>query len=168
MLNYGLRERVGNGVGEDGEVKLPAFCLGDSRMARGAGRYAPHRPPVVQSGGFDGVALAGEERIPNCAREISHGADAQYRGRFMGGARSKVDAYLETRLATQRFTEIFESEALRVGSGEAATDGLSNDELRATFGDDGTARNVRLALRLFHFGCPAVYIDQGGLRHALG
>ena len=41
-------------------------------------------------------------------------------------------------------------------------DGISNAELESIFGDSGTARNIRLALRLFHYGCPAVYLDQGG------
>ena len=40
-------------------------------------------------------------------------------------------------------------------------DGISNRRLETLIGNNGTARNIRLALRLFHFGCPAVYMDQG-------
>ncbi len=36
------------------------------------------------------------------------------------------------------------------------------------FGDDNQARNIRLALRLFHYGCPAVYMDQGGYDYHSG
>ncbi len=39
---------------------------------------------------------------------------------------------------------------------------MSNRQLAAIFGNSGESNDLRLALRLFHFGCPAVYLDQGG------
>lgn len=160
MINYGLRDRLLT-PGDAGEIRLPAFCLGDAGMARGLGAYAAHRPPVAQSGGFDRFALT-TDRVPAWARALSRDRDVAYRDRLVGASRDAVDGYLETRLATERFTAIFQSDALRIQSGADPIDGVSNDTLRLVFGDDDAGRNARLALRLFHFGCPAVYLDQGG------
>ncbi|MFO0747752.1 MAG: transcriptional initiation protein Tat, partial [Myxococcota bacterium] len=60
LANYGLRARF-QGATSAGEVAIPAFCLGDSGMARGLGVFAAHRPPVVQSGSFDGFGLSTED-----------------------------------------------------------------------------------------------------------
>ncbi len=161
LINYGLRDRFATAT-TNGEVAIPAFCLGDAGMARGLGIYAAHRPPVVQSGSLDGFGLSVEDRVPPWARNLSKARDERYRDRLRGDSRGVVDAYLETRKATVRFAEIFQSPVLQTGDGTEAIDGITNNELRAVFGDSGHARNLRLALRLFHFGCPAVYIDQGG------
>ena len=161
LINYGLRDRF-LATTQQGEVAIPAFCLGDAGMARGLGVYAAHRPPVVQSGSLEGFGLSQEDRVPAWARAFSRTQDERYRDRLRGDTRSVVDAYLETRKATVRFAEIFQSPVLQTSDGQEATDGMSNDELRLVFGDSSAARNIRLALRLFHFGCPAAYIDQGG------
>lgn len=161
LINYGLRERF-LATTAQGEVAMPAFCLGDAGMARGLGAYAAHRPPVVQSGSLEGFGLSQEDRVPSWARSLSRTQDERYRDRLRGDSRAVVDAYLETRKATTRFAEIFQSPILETSGGQDAIDGMSQDELRLVFGDSSAGRNIRLALRLFHFGCPAVYIDQGG------
>jgi hypothetical protein len=161
LINYGLRERFGR-VTADGEVALPAFCLGDAGMARGLGVYAAHRPPVVQSGSLEGFGLSVEDRVPPWARALSKTFDERHRDGLRGDSRGVVDAYLETRKATLRFAEIFQSPILQPQGGAAVVDGMSHDELRLALGDSDAGRKLRLALRLFHFGCPAVYIDQGG------
>lgn len=163
LINYGLRERYQAATAE-GEVPLPAFCLGDSGMARGLGLYAAHRPPVVQSGSLDGFGLSREDRVPPWARALSKGQDERMRDRLRGDSRGVVDAYLETRKATLKFAEIFQSPILQSSDrgGTEAIDGVTQDELRLLLGDSDAGRNLRLALRLFHFGCPAVYVDQGG------
>lgn len=161
LANYGLRTRYQQ-ITTDGDVAIPAFCLGDSGMAKGLGLFAAHRPPVVQSGSFDGFGLSTEDRVPPWARALSKTQDEKYRDRLRTSSRSAVDAYLETRKATLRFAEVFRDPILRVGEGDEAIDGLSQNQLRLMFGDSDAGRNLRLALRLFHFGCSAVYIDQGG------
>lgn len=161
LINYGLRERFTTATA-NGEVAIPAFCLGDSGMARGLGLFAAHRPPVVQSGSLDGFGLSTEDVVPAWARDLSRHQDERHRAKLRGDSRALVDAYLETRKATVRFAEIFQSPTLQTSSGTTAVDGVTHDELRLLFGDSEAGRNIRLALRLFHFGCPAVYIDQGG------
>jgi len=161
LINYGLRERFTTATAE-GQIAIPAFCLGDSGMARGLGVFAAHRPPVVQSGSLDGFGLSIEDRVPPWARNLSRMQDERQRDRLRGDSRAVVDAYLETRKATVRFAEIFQSETLQTSRGTTPIDGVTHDELRLAFGDSEAGRNIRLALRLFHFGCPAVYIDQGG------
>jgi hypothetical protein len=161
LINYGLRERFTTATA-NGEVAIPAFCLGDSGMARGLGLFAAHRPPVVQSGSLDGFGLSTEDVVPGWARSLSRMQDERRRDKLRGDSRALVDAYLETRKATVRFAEIFQSPTLQTSSGTTAVDGVTHDELRLVFGDSEAGRNIRLALRLFHFGCPAVYVDQGG------
>jgi uncharacterized protein (DUF1501 family) len=74
-----------------------------------------------------------------------------------------VDAYIQSREATKRYAEIFNDPRLNVGqNSDEPMDGLSNNQLRLLLGGGGTARNVMLALRLFHFGCPAIFMNQGG------
>lgn len=162
MINYGLRERYTEATAK-GEVLLPAFVLGQPGMARGTGEYAAFRPPVMRDGGFDRFGFAADTGLPTWARELSEVHDATLRDRQHPALRGTIDAYLQTRKATKAYSEIFQSEALKIrNNSDEAIDGLSNRALADVFGDDGAARQVRLALRLFHFGCPAVYIDQGG------
>jgi uncharacterized protein (DUF1501 family) len=80
--------------------------------------------------------------------------------------RNQVDAYIQTREATEAYSEIFASEPLKIANGSNDLfDGVSNAQLETAFGDSREGRDLRLALRLFHYGCPAVYIDQGGYDH---
>ena len=168
LINYGLRARFA-ATTASGEVAIPAFCLGDAGMAKGLGVYAAHRPPVVQGGSLDGFGLSTEDRVPTWARDFSKAGDERFRDRLRGDSRAVVDAYLETRKATVRFAEIFQSPILQTrDGGDEAIDGMSHDELRLVLGDGDAGRNLRLALRLFHFGCPAVYIDQGGYDYHSG
>jgi uncharacterized protein (DUF1501 family) len=94
---------------------------------------------------------------------MTRSSDERYRDRQNPSHYNTVDAYLQSREATKAYSEIFASEELKVQNGsQEPFDGISNAELEDIFGDSGTARNIRLALRLFHYGCPAVYLDQGG------
>lgn len=167
LINYGLRNRYSS-ASERGEVPLPAFCLGDAGMARGLGVFAAHRPPVIQSGSLEGFGLSVEDRVPTWARDLSKSQDERYRDHLRGDARGVVDAYLETRKATLKFAEIFQSPILQSDQGDEPIDGLSQNQLADALGQSSTGRNIRLALRLFHFGCPAVYIDQGGYDYHSG
>lgn len=158
MINYGLRQRVAAA----GQVLLPAFVLGGSGMGRGLGMYAAHRPPVLGGNGFDGFSLKGEG-APDWATSLAGRLDARMRDRQHASLRAPIDAYIETRKAAHEYTTIFNSPILKIrNNADEAVDGLSNRQLAQMFGDSGAGANVRLALRLFHFGCPAIYMDQGG------
>lgn len=161
MINYGLRARV-QAAADAGELLLPAFVLGGSGMGRGVGTYAAHRPPVLSGRGFDDFGLE-QSAIPDWADEMVHDTDARYRDRQHALLQPLVQSYMDTREATQAYSEIFNSDALKIQNGSTEPlDGISNAELQTMFGDSRAARDMRLALRLFHFGCPAVYLDQGG------
>ena len=162
MINYGLRERIQQAQA-DGEVQLPAFVLGGSGMGKGLGKYAAYRPPVLSGSGFDQFGFDSDAVIPDWALTMAGNMDSRYKERLMPQLRYHVDGYQETRKATTAYAEIFSSDALKIGNNnDDLLDGISNRQLREMFGNDGTARDVRLALRLFHFGCPAIYLDQGG------
>ena len=163
MLNYGLSERVQEAA-DEGKVLLPAVIMGESGMGRGNGAYAAYRPPVLRGdelGRFAGGA--GKDAVPPWARQLSQNLDVQHRDTRNANYYAAVDAYLQSRAATRAYQEILASDALNIEnqSGEVI-DGISNNQLEQIFGTDRAARDVRLALRLFHFGCPAVYLDQGG------
>jgi hypothetical protein len=161
MINYGLRERYRE-ARENGEVPLPAFSLGDPGMAVGAGEYAGHRPPVIQGDGFDDFGFNAADTLPEWARTMKSKADQRMRDRLPESRSTPVEAYMQTRTATAAYSEIFNSEELKIrNDSDEAIDGISNAELESIFGDSGAARRVRLALRLFHFGSPAVYLNQG-------
>lgn len=171
MLNYGLRNRPV--IDADGNPQLPAFVLGSSGMARGTGPYAGHRPPVLSDGGFDQFGFSGAGQLPFIQKVDATTGDTLYDWTKVLDARAMrqrgtllqptVDAYLQAREATDRFAAVFRSETLKIANRSTeAIDGISNAELAAIFGDNGAARSIRLALRLFHFGSPAVYLDQGG------
>lgn len=162
MINYGLRKRFEK-ARKKGEVPLPAFSLNDSGMAAGVGKYAGYRPPVIQGGGFDDFGFDAESSIPGWANEMAKAADQRMKARQNKYEKKPIKAYIDTREATAAYAEIFNSEALKIGNGsEEKIDGISNAQLAQIFGDSGAAREVRLALRLFHFGAPAVYLNQGG------
>lgn len=161
MINYGLRERFAL-AREQGTVALPAFSLGDSGMAMGAGPYAAHRPPVMQGDGFERFGFSAANTLPDWAQAMASSVDERYRAIHHPQNRAGVDAYMQTRAATELYAEIFNDEILKIrNNSDEPIDGLSNRQLATIFGDSRAARNVRLALRLFHFGCPAVYLNQG-------
>ncbi len=162
MLNYGLRERVTEAAGE-GEILLPAVIMGESGMGRGGGIYGAFRPPVLRGDDLDLFDSNASAQLPEWAREMADGYDVRHRDSVNRQHFSTVDAYLQSREATKAYAEIFASDMLKVGdASNEPYDGLSNRELAAVFGERGAGRNAHLALRLFHFGCPAVYLDEGG------
>lgn len=159
MINYGLRDRQPEDP--DGVV-LPAFVLGGSGMANGAGKFAGYRPPVLQDG-FSGFGFDAARSLPDWARSMSETVDQGMLDRAHPELRVPIDAYMQTREATKRYSEIFNDPALNVRTdSDEAFDGISNNQLRLLLGDNGAARNIMLGLRLFHFGCPAIYLSQGG------
>lgn len=161
MINYGLRQRQEEALAE-GKVILPAFSLGSAGMARGAGEYAAYRPPVI-SDSFDQFGFDSATSLPSWAQEMAKKQDERTRDRQHSELRAPIDAYIQTRDATGRYSEVFNSDLLKINSNNAMpVDGVTNAQLRTMFGDSGHGRRLRLALRMFHFGCPAVYLDQGG------
>lgn len=162
MLNYGVRERV-IAAAAAGETLLPAVIMGESGMGRGTGIYGAYRPPVLRGDDLDLFDSNASNQLPAWARQLADGYDVRHRGAVNPTHYSTVDAYVQSREATKAYAEIFASDMLKVGDGSNELyDGISNAELAVAFGDGGAGRNAHLALRLFHFGCPAVYIDEGG------
>lgn len=162
MLNYGLRERVTEAAAA-GEIVLPAVIMGESGMGRGAGIYGAYRPPVLRGDDLDLFDSNASRQLPEWARNLADGYDLRHRSAVNPRHYSTVDAYVQSREATKAYAEIFASDMLKVGNGSnEAYDGISNADLAMALGDGGPGRNAHLALRLFHFGCPAVYIDEGG------
>jgi uncharacterized protein (DUF1501 family) len=161
MLHYGLRERI-EAAAAEGNIELPPFVLGSAGMARGGGQYAAYRPPLLQGDSFDNFVFA-SATLPDWANQMAADADVNLANRSMVPTRSMVEAYMGTRESTRKFSEIFSSDILKIrNNSNDQVDGISNAQLAQMFGDSGSARQLRLALRLFHFGCPAVYLDQGG------
>jgi uncharacterized protein (DUF1501 family) len=162
MLNYGLRDRVAEAAA-GGEIVLPAVIMGESGMGRGSGIYGAYRPPVLRGDDLDLFDSNASNQLPEWARNLADNYDVRHRDAVNPAHFSTVDAYVQSREATKAYAEIFASDMLKVGDGSnEAYDGVSNAELAMAFGDGGAGRNAHLALRLFHFGCPAVYIDEGG------
>jgi len=161
MINYGLRERVAAAAAED-KLLLPAFVLGGSGMGRGIDEYAAHRPPVLSGRGFDDFGVE-KGAFPDWANDMVARTDERYRDRQHEALKLHVQTYMDTREATKEYSDIFNSDALKIRNGsDEQVDGISNAELESMFGDTRAARDMRLALRLFHYGSPAVYLDQGG------
>lgn len=150
---------------DSGTLILPAFVMGGAGMARGLGEWAPYRPPVLSGASFERFA-SGESGPPDWAERMVVETDERMRDRQHPALRSQVDAYIQTREATEAYSEIFASEPLKIENGSQEDfDGISNAALDTIFGDSREGRDLRLALRLFHYGCPAVYLDQGGYDH---
>jgi truncated hemoglobin YjbI len=162
MLNYGLRERNE----EDalaGIIKLPAIVMGETGMGLGAGEFGAYRPAVLRGDDLDRFASGATDQLPEWAKVMSDGYDLRNRDRVNVQHFPVVDAYIRSREATKAYADIFASDILKVGEGsQEVYDGVSNADLQLVFGQGGAGQNAHLALRLFHFGCPAVYIDQGG------
>lgn len=162
MMNYGLRSRIETAAAE-GRVELPPFVLGSSGMALGSGKYAAYRPPLIQGDSFENFVFSDASKLPSWASDMATEVDLRMRDRVAPRAKPPVDAYISSRESTAKFAEIFGSEILRISNrSNESVDGITNQELATMFGDGGDGRQLALALRLFHFGCPAVYLDQGG------
>ncbi|MEN9577589.1 MAG: hypothetical protein RJA70_598 [Pseudomonadota bacterium] len=162
MMHYGVRDRIAAAAAE-GRIELPPFVLGSTGMAKGNGKYAAYRPPLVQGDNFEDFAFSSLDKVPAWALKMAEDSDKGMRDRQMLPSQSVVDAYMGTRESTRKFADIFNSEALRINNNsDEEIDGISNRRLATMFGEDGAARRARLALRLFKFGAPAVYFDQGG------
>jgi Protein of unknown function (DUF1501) len=161
MLNYGLRAQI-EAATAMGEVLLPPFVLGNAGMARGGGALAAYRPPVISGDGFDNFVFASKP-LPDWATQMAGEQDQRMMNRQIVSNRSLVEAYMGTRESTRKFSQIFASEVLKVrNNSDEKVDGISNRQLAQLFGDSGAGRQMHLALRLFHYGCPAVTLDQGG------
>jgi uncharacterized protein (DUF1501 family) len=162
MLNYGLRAKI-EAAAAEGRVELPPFVLGSSGMALGAGKYAAFRPPLIQGDSFENFVFSDASKLPMWATDMAGEVDARMHARVAPRGKPSVEAYIASRESTAKFAAIFGSDILRIGNrSNDAVDGISNQELSTIFGDSGSGRQLALALRLFHFGCPAVYLDQGG------
>lgn len=162
MINYGLREQV-QLAAEEGVTLLPAIIMAQAGMGRGSGEYAAYRPPVLRGDDLERFGFNTDALLPEWARTMTNDYDTRYRDVQQLPHFPTVDAYLQSREATKAYSEIFSSEALKIENGsDEEFDGISNAELATAFGGGGASRNLRLALRLFHYGCPAVYLDQGG------
>lgn len=162
MLNYGLRAKI-EAAALEGRVELPPFVLGSSGMALGSGKYAAFRPPLIQGDSFENFVFSDASKLPTWAADMTMEVDSRMRERVVMRAKPQVDAYIASRESTAKFAQIFSSDVLRISNNsDERIDGISNRELATLFGNSSDARQLRLALRLFHFGCPAVYLDQGG------
>jgi hypothetical protein len=160
-LNYGLREKVAR-EGAQGRTILPGFSLGEAGMALGAGIYAGYRPPVLDGNGFERFAFDPDSSLPDWAVSIAGNLDSRYRAKLHEGVRSGVEAYQQTREATRAYGRIFRDPILRVqATSTDVVDGISNKDLVTLFGEENAGKEMMLALRLFHFGCPAVFLNQG-------
>jgi hypothetical protein len=160
-LNYGLREKVAQEAAQ-GRTVLPAFSLGEAGMALGGGIYSGYRPPVLDGNGFERFGFDPDSNLPAWAVGIANNLDTRFRDKVHKGVRPGVEAYQGTREATRAYGRIFRDPILRVdANNQDLVDGISNRELVTMFGDQGAGRSTLLALRLFHFGCPAVFLNQG-------
>ncbi|EDM76150.1 hypothetical protein PPSIR1_26858 [Plesiocystis pacifica SIR-1] len=162
MINYGLRAQTEMAAAE-GQILLPSIIMGQAAMGRGSGKYAGYRPPVLRGDDLERFGFNTESLLPDWAQSMSADYDARFRDVQQLPHYPTVDAYLQSREATKAYSEIFSSEALKIDNGSTELiDGVSNAQLATAFGQGGASRSLRLALRLFKFGCPAVYLDQGG------
>lgn len=158
-VNFGLRGQVP----PPGTVRLPAFSLGDASMSAGAGAYASFRAPVLDGDGFTTFSFDASEALPAWARTVAANADLRARDRLHPTLRPTVEAYRHTRDATDAYGKIFRDPLLNVANrSQEVVDGISNQQLEQLFGTDRTGRRTALALRLFKFGCPVVFLNEGG------
>lgn len=158
LVNAGLQGRP-----TDGQTLLPAFSLGEAGMALGAGSLAAYRPPVLEGAGFERFGFDAETTLPAWANGLVSGMQARYQARLHPQLRGPVEAYQQTRDETRAYGRIFQDPLLKVANdAQEQVDGLSNRDLATLLGTDTTGRRAALALRLFHFGCPAVFLNQGG------
>jgi uncharacterized protein (DUF1501 family) len=117
---------------------------------------------VLEDAGFARFGFDAESRLPPWASKMANALDQRMRLRVHPNLSGNVEAYQTARAATREYSKIFSDAILRVANGsDTAVDGISNNELETLFGTDTTGRRMALALRLFHFGCPAAFINQG-------
>ena len=162
MINYGLRERMQAEL-DEGVVNLPAIVMGNPGMGLGFGAYGAHRPAVLRGDDFDRFSSGATSELPDWARGMAEAHDLRNKERQNPSHAATIDAYIQSREATRAYAEIFASDVLKIGErSNEPYDGVSNADLAAVFGTSDTGRNAHMALRLFHFGAPAVYFDQGG------
>ncbi|MEE9384648.1 MAG: DUF1501 domain-containing protein [Nannocystaceae bacterium] len=162
MINHGLREKMAQ-AGAEGRVLLPAIILGEPGIGLGAGEYAASRPPVLRGGDLQRFGFNTDTLLPPWAQDLTKAYTSRFHDEQNKGHFGAIEAYVQARSATRAYSEIFSSDALKIGNGSnEAFDGISNAELEQIFGDSRASRNIQVALRLFHFGCPAAYLDQGG------
>jgi uncharacterized protein DUF1501 len=162
LVNYGLRQLVADAAAQ-GKILLPAFSLGEAGMATGAGNYATYRPPVLEGSGFERFSVDPESSLPPWAAKVANQMDTRFHARLHTALRGGVETYQQTREATREYGRIFRDPLLRVSTdSNDVVDGISNRELRTLLGTDTTGQRAALGLRLFHFGCPAVFLNQGG------
>lgn len=160
LLNYTLRNRP---APTDASVALPAVTIDDAGMAQAADSYAPYRPPVLQSGGLADFSFELADGLPAWAKQMAEQHDQRIHDRVNAQQKAKMATYMQTRRDAADYAGILADPALDIRNGSTTPiDGLSNADLELMFGDDTDGRSVRLALRLFKFGCPAVYVNQGG------
>lgn len=160
-IQRGLSARYNQAL-KDGVLLLPPFVMGSAGMARGLGDYAEFRPPVLSGSGFERFASR-QAQPPDWASKMIAETDVRMRERQHPALRGQIDAFIQTRAATAAYSDIFSSETLRIdNNSDELIDGISNRTLAALFGNSRESADARLALRLFHHGCPAVYLDQGG------
>ncbi len=160
-VNYGLRERVSQAAAQ-GRTLLPAFSLADAGMGIGAGQFAAYRPPVLGDANFTRFGFDVDANLPRWAQRIANNLDERMRLAVHPSHAGQIESYQLTREATRQYNKIFNDPLLQVSNRSTAEiDGISNRELETIFGTDATARRAALALRLFHFGCPAVFMNQG-------
>lgn len=162
LVNYGLRQKVADAAAK-GVILLPAFSLGEAGMAAGAGEYATYRAPVLEGSGFERFSVDPESSLPDWAKALPSKMDTRFHERLHTALRGGVETYQQTREATREYGRIFRDSILQVNKDTTdEADGISNRELRQLLGTDTTGQRAALALRLFHFGCPAVFLNQGG------
>ncbi len=157
-VNAGLKDRPTNG-----QTLLPAFSLGEAGMALGAGPLAAYRPPVLEGAGFERFGFDSETTLPTWANGLVSGMQSRFQARLHPALRGPAEAYQQTRDETRAYGRIFQDPLLKVANdAQEEVDGISNRDLATLLGTDTTGRRAALALRLFHFGCPAVFLNQGG------
>lgn len=143
-------------------VILPPIVMGQPGMAAGIGENAAFQPPLLRGDQLGRFGVDVGSRLPAWASQLSEDLD---RARMAGLPRrhaERIEEFMRTRSSAHAYQKIFASDALAIDRDGVEVDGMSHGQLRAIFGDGRSARDLRLALRLFHFGCPAVYLDQGG------
>ncbi len=117
---------------------------------------------MLDGNGFERFGFDPDSGLPTGPSGIANKMDSRFRNKVHPALRGGVEAYQQTREATRAYGEIFRSPMLRVNANsQEPVDGISNQELVTMLGAEGAGRSRALALRLFHFGCPAVFLNQG-------
>lgn len=162
LVNHGLRARTAEAAAQ-GQVLLPAFSLGEPGLALGVGELAAYRAPVLEGQGFERFGFDAQAGLPAWATGLMGSMQARNEARLHPQLRSVAESYRTAREQTRAYGRILNDDLLKVANdGGAEVDGISNRDLGVMLGTSGAGRRAALALRLFHFGCPAVFMNQGG------